>query len=95
MSGRRCPGCEEVMTEIECYECVTIARAAESKNSMERNWFKRKTHCIRGHAFTPQNTRIDHKKNAPHGYQACRQCHKEYCARRRERLAAEREKTDA
>jgi len=32
----------------------------------------RKTHCIRGHAFTPENTMVADPKN-PH-YRRCRQC---------------------
>lgn len=28
-----------------------------------------KTHCYRGHAFTPENTRVD-----PHGWRVCRAC---------------------
>lgn len=90
MTEDRCPGCEEIMTEIECFECVTVARAAVARNAMERTWFKRKTHCLRGHAFTPENTRIDRKRTAPNGYQVCRACHNEHCARRRARRAAQR-----
>lgn len=90
MTEDRCPACEALMTELECYDCLTSDRASASANAIQRNQFKKKSHCSNGHAFTPKNTRIDRTKAAPAGYQVCRKCHNEHCARRRARLAAER-----
>lgn len=85
MTENRCTGCEEIMTEIECLECVSVARAASPRNAMKRGSFERRTHCVNGHAYTIENTRID-----PQGCQICRTCHRERCVRRRARNAAAR-----
>lgn len=42
---------------------------------------KARTHCPRGHAYTPQNTYVNAK-----GYRACRACGREHVARKRARL---------
>lgn len=44
----------------------------------------RKTHCIHGHDFTPENTIIDPKT----GWRHCRQCTNEWQRARRSRIAA-------
>ena len=90
MTEDRCPACEALMTELECYDCLTADRAAASANAIARHQFKRKSHCSNGHAFTEENTRIDKSEAAPGGYQVCRKCHNERCAQRRARRAAER-----
>lgn len=35
----------------------------------------RKTHCVHGHEYTPENTRLDHRGN-----RTCRACHRAYQA---------------
>lgn len=37
----------------------------------------KKTHCIRGHEFTPENTWIEHRKNEPMPRRHCRACRRE------------------
>ena len=87
MTAERCPACEAVMSELYCYDCTSLERNAVITATAET---LRKTHCTQGHAFTSENTRIDRTKASPAGYQVCRKCHNEHCARRRARKAAER-----
>ncbi len=75
------------MSELYCYDCVTLERNSVPRAPSE---VLRKTHCAQGHAFTPENTRIDAIRGKAGGYQVCRKCHNEHCARRRARKAAER-----
>lgn len=48
----------------------------------------KKTHCRKGHEFTPENTRI-----RPNGSRACRACSREWCRIWRERRKAEYDPT--
>ena len=87
MTADRCPDCEAAMHELYCYDCVTLERNSVLTAPAET---LRKSHCAQGHAFTPENTRIDGIRGKAGGYQVCRKCHNEHCARRRARKAAER-----
>lgn len=37
-----------------------------------------KTHCSRGHEYTPENTRIRHQKNRPNPGRLCIKCNRDY-----------------
>lgn len=47
----------------------------------------KKTHCPRGHEYTPENTQIKKLSYGRGLARACRQCGREECSRRRARLA--------
>lgn len=54
--------------------CVNPAHmeiVTRSENNRRRRGYNTKTHCRHGHAFTPENTRIDTR-----GFQVCRACHR-------------------
>lgn len=52
----------------------------------------RRTHCARGHEFTPENTITDRYS----GCRTCRTCHREkMAARRREQRARQTERQEA
>lgn len=61
-------------------ECLTLGMAEESgiwggvdrSPAARKNQHSQKTHCIRGHEFTPENTR--HRKT---GARVCRACERE------------------
>lgn len=91
MSEDRCPGCEALMTELDCADCLAVERHAASLLATQRENYKRKTHCSHGHELTPENTRIDVRGGRPGGYQVCRTCHKRRCASVRARRKAARE----
>ncbi len=40
---------------------------------------KRRTHCVNGHEFTPENAKIVQRKDGPH--RKCRKCHSIYNSR--------------
>jgi hypothetical protein len=41
----------------------------------------RRAHCVRGHAYTPENMRIEHRNGRP--YRVCRRCKREQWATRK------------
>lgn len=85
MTEARCPACEALMSELYCYDCLRLEREAATTPPSET---LRKSHCSAGHAFTPDNTRINKSPSRAGGYQVCRKCHADRCAQRRARIAA-------
>jgi hypothetical protein len=51
----------------------------KANNTRRINAQTKQTHCIRGHAFTLENTGVDHR-----GHRFCRQCKRRYAADRRQ-----------
>ena len=84
-----------VGTEVACHTCdvpscvnpdhLWIGTASENKLdevAKGRNVFLKRTHCPRGHEYTPENT-LRTKGKGPSGARQCRECN-----RIRQRLAA-------
>jgi hypothetical protein len=68
----RCERCEaQVDRADDCYECAVTSRKAQEQASLKQ--VTRKTHCLRGHEYTEENTRMD--ANGASSYQVCRSCH--------------------
>lgn len=57
--------------------------AVTAKVNVERSALAAKTHCKRGHSYTPENTAWRKPSAArPHGYRVCRTCRTDSDARR-------------
>lgn len=70
MTEGRCPSCEALLTELECFECALI-------NAELTATARRKTHCRNGHEFTPANTRLERSRKQASGWQVCLQCRRD------------------
>ena len=101
MTEDRCPNCEALLTELECFEC---AWHAMHENAVRLTADKlaalappTRTHCIKGHEMTPENTRLDVRKpeSGKPTYRVCITCHRQRAvdqkARNRARAAAGKE----
>lgn len=64
----------------ECPVCARGENMADIK-AHGRNFFLRKTHCVNGHEFSPENTKI----SAFNGQRVCVACRRESDRRFRER----------
>ena len=80
-----------VMHSCDVPSCINIehlsvgtvrdnARDAVAKGRLAN---QRKTECPQGHAYTPENTKLDR------GWRRCRECHREACRLYRQRQRAE------
>lgn len=61
----------------------TVQDNARDMAAKGRSWQQRKTHCAKGHQYTPENTRLKHGKR-----RICRACWSAYMATWRKRKAA-------
>lgn len=90
MTEQRCPDCEALLTELECFECawhamheIAMSLTADKLAALAP---PTRTHCIRGHEMTEENTRTD----APVTRRArCKTCHAEKRVERKARQRAE------
>ena len=83
MNEPRCPNCEALLTELECFEC---AWHAMHENAVRLTADKlaalappTRTHCIKGHEMTEENTRLDVRKpeSGKPTYRVCITCHRQ------------------
>ena len=94
MTEDRCPNCEALLTELECFEC---AWHAMHENAVRLTADKlaalappTRTHCIKGHEMTPENTRLDVRKpeSGKPTYRVCITCHRQRAIDQRARARA-------
>jgi hypothetical protein len=82
MAEDRCPACEALMTELDCTDCIMLLRAIKAEQAaqalLDRPYVQTRTHCLKGHEMTPENTRIDVRADGDKQSvtRACRACHK-------------------
>ena len=83
MIEHRCPNCEALIIELECFEC---AWHAMHENAVRLTADKlaalappTRTPCIKGHEMTPENTRLDVRKpeSGKPTYRVCITCHRQ------------------
>lgn len=62
------------------YDTVSGNRVDSVRHGTHRE--TRKTHCSRGHEYTPENTYLSHRPNRENPSRRCRQCNKDRCNER-------------
>lgn len=82
MVENRCPECEELLTDLDCLDCLTVKGlqraciqiAAEPKAT---------THCRNGHLRTDENTTVKVRADKNHRtFLECKDCRREAQKRR-------------
>jgi hypothetical protein len=74
--NRRCVNVEHLLTVTPREHCTLSPRMPSRQNEL-------KTHCLRGHEFTPENTYVN-----PRGHRDCKVCRAEVVRRWREKQPA-------
>ena len=94
MSENRCPNCEALITELDCLECVWHAMHENAVRVTEEKLAAlpppTRTHCVKGHEMTEENTRIDVRKYDTHKAIAriCKTCHRQRAVEQKARNRA-------
>ncbi len=84
-NGTGCPGGLTCMHKL-CVNPDHLEAVPQGVNTARsHNAHSAKTHCVNGHAFSPENTRIRHDVGHPSGGRICRRCDADRAAMYRER----------
>jgi len=90
MTERRCPACEALIVELDCFECVAYQLHETAVNAMQKRLQSipppTRSHCAKGHEMTEENTRIEIRVNDKQSItRICKQCHNARAVAQRER----------
>jgi len=90
MSEHRCPDCEALIVELDCFECVAYQLHETAVHAMEKRLQSippaTRSHCAKGHEMTEENTRIEIRVDGKQSItRICKQCHNARAVAQRER----------